>query len=101
MVETKKEYGFIHKKDLMYKTNVVFNLCNQYFVFDPKKHNKEAIKKESVKSVVSIDYLMRRLEEEYLSSNKEILFKNIYIIEKLKDDEYVKYEVTLDRYAFQ
>lgn len=75
----------------MYKTNIVFEICKQFFVFNPDVNTKRTIDTEP-KNIVHIDYLLNKLEEDYLNS-KEKLFDKIYVLEKSDDGKYIEYEV--------
>ena len=90
----KKEVTFTHEKSVMYKTNIVFDMCSQFFVYNPEKHSKEIVEKYPLEYCVNIDYLINLWDEKYLNSSKKTLFKKIYFLEKIDNNEYVKYEVS-------
>lgn len=87
----KKEVIKIAKKNIFYKKNIIFEICHQFFVFDPDINTKKTIDTKP-KNIVHIDYLINKLEEDYLNS-KEKFFKKIYVLEKIEDDKYIQYEV--------
>lgn len=88
----KKETITHTKKSTLYKKNIVFKICYQFFVFNPNTNSKK-IRTTKPKDIVNINYLTNKLEENYLDTTKEKLFKKIYILEKMNDGSYVQYEV--------
>jgi len=87
----KKEVIKTAKKNIFYKKNIIFEICHQFFVFNPDINTKKTIDTKP-RNIVHIDYLINKLEEDYLNS-KEKLFKKIYVLEKKSDNEYIEYEV--------
>lgn len=88
----KKEVVTLSKKNIVYEKEIIFRICNQFFVFNPDTDTKKIVHSKP-KNIVSIDYLIDILEENYLDSTKEKLFKNIYILEKNNAGNFSKYKV--------
>lgn len=88
----KKEVQISENKRKLYQKDIVFEICRQYFVYEPDVHSKVVITKMP-EFVVGIDYLQAALEKRGLNVNKDKLFEKIFIIEKVSEDNYIKYEV--------
>jgi len=87
-----KTSTFIYKKNITEKNVIRFEICTQFFVFDPKVQLKKIVPIEGLK-IIDIDYLTNKLHKQGMKFDKKKEFKQIYILEKINEQEYLQYEV--------
>jgi len=73
------------------KGKIIFHICDEKFLFDPKKQKKDTCSIKSLKNInfTNLDYI----KDKYQKGNdfKHHVFKQIIIVEKISETQVVKY----------
>lgn len=99
----KKESSFKYKK-YSNKNITDFYICHAYFEFNSDKDIPETLNDTDIKilNVVDIEYLHNVNHKKYHNTKKQDYFENIFILEKINDQKYIKYRVNwVDRHIEQ
>ena len=90
--KNKKGVTFIdsYRKQFL-KNRIVFNICGEKFIFNPKKQKADTCSIKSLKkiNIKSLDYIKKKYENG--KEFKHQSFKQINIIEEISDKKIVKY----------
>lgn len=90
--KNKKGINFVdrYRKEYL-KNTIIFNICGEKFIFNPKKQNTDTCSIKNLKkmNIKSLDYVKKK----YINGKefKHHSFKQINIIEKISDTQAVKY----------
>lgn len=90
--KNKKGLDFIEKyKKEYFKNKIVFNICDEKFIFDFNKQKKDTCSIKNLKkiNIKNLDYLKKKYKNG--KEFKHHTFKQINIIEKISDNKIVKY----------